>query len=145
MLLVTIIIFDFATEAQLTRAKLESEGIKAVIQDENTIAINPLYNYALGGIKLQVLEKDVDEAVKILNTVEETPWTDENDNPVNCPHCQSPNVLQGFNSFKSFKTILMLLLTFATAGLAYPFYLKKCINAKTIVKNSRLTFKMPWI
>lgn len=53
--------------AQLALGRLQTEGIWAVLDDLNTIAINPLYSLALGGIKLKVLAEDAESARTILN------------------------------------------------------------------------------
>ena len=45
---------------------LESHGISCFLKDELTIQANPLYTYALGGVKIQVPESREDEARAIL-------------------------------------------------------------------------------
>jgi hypothetical protein len=64
--LVTIARFSSAIEAHLARTKLESEGIQAFVADEHMIAINPIYDLALGGVKLQIKNSDVERARKSL-------------------------------------------------------------------------------
>jgi hypothetical protein len=64
--LVTIATFNHAEEANLSKAKLESEGIGSFVADEFTAKwVIPII---AGGIKLQVTEPDVAEAIKILHT-----------------------------------------------------------------------------
>ncbi|SMN11222.1 hypothetical protein SPBRAN_1462 [uncultured Candidatus Thioglobus sp.] len=67
MALVTIASFSFAHEAHIARAKLESEGIPAVLADEFTINMQWLYSNALGGVKVQVPPSCVERAIEILS------------------------------------------------------------------------------
>lgn len=67
MELITIATFSNVIDLHIIKGRLENEGIRCFIKDEYTITANPLYDIALGGIKLQVEEKDVDTARKILN------------------------------------------------------------------------------
>lgn len=74
--LITIATFSNSIEAHISRSLLESQGIPCFLKDEHTINANPMYHLALGGIKLQVWEKDVERAMAILQTqqtVEHTP------------------------------------------------------------------------
>ncbi len=64
--LITIATFSNSIEAHISRSLLESQGIACFLKDEHTINANPMYHLALGGIKLQVWEKDVNEAMSIL-------------------------------------------------------------------------------
>ncbi|MES2274697.1 MAG: DUF2007 domain-containing protein [Bacteroidota bacterium] len=52
--------------AHIIRARLESNGIPCFISDENTIGANPFYNQAIGGIKLNIFEHDIEKANAIL-------------------------------------------------------------------------------
>ena len=65
--LVTVARFSTAMEAHLARTKLESEGIKAYVADEHIMAINPMYDFALGGVRLKTKSSDVEKAVQCLN------------------------------------------------------------------------------
>jgi hypothetical protein len=64
--LVTIARFSSAIEAHLARTKLESEGIEAFVADEHMISIDPFYDLALGGVKLQTKNSNVKRALKSL-------------------------------------------------------------------------------
>ncbi len=64
--LVTIATFNLPIEAHIVKGRLESEGIEVFLADEHTIAMNPFYSAMVGGVKLQVAETDVDEALRIL-------------------------------------------------------------------------------
>ncbi|WP_432326291.1 putative signal transducing protein [Mucilaginibacter sp. P25] len=52
--------------AHIIRTKLEGYGIPCFIADENTIGSNPLYNQAVGGIKLKIFERDLERCREIL-------------------------------------------------------------------------------
>lgn len=64
--LITIATFSNSIEAHISRSLLESQGIPCFLKDEHTINANPMYHLALGGIKLQVWEKDVVNAVTVM-------------------------------------------------------------------------------
>jgi hypothetical protein len=66
MSLVTIATFTNAFNMHVIKGRLENEGIPAFAKDEHTVTVNPLYGGALGGIKLQVREEDVADALRIL-------------------------------------------------------------------------------
>lgn len=63
----TIARYALTYEAHLARARLESEGIEALIADEHTMALQSLYADALGGARLQVRDEDADRAQAILD------------------------------------------------------------------------------
>lgn len=46
-------------EANIIKAKLEDSGFACFLADENVATLNPLYNQAIGGVKLIVFERDV--------------------------------------------------------------------------------------
>ncbi len=58
----TLKTFDTAIEAYILKNRLEGEGISCFILDENIVTLNPLFNFAVGGIRLQVDEKDYEKA-----------------------------------------------------------------------------------
>jgi hypothetical protein len=72
--LVTIARFDLAGQAHIAKNALEAVGIKSVLADEQTIAMDWLLSNAIGGIKVQVLEEDAERAVVAL---EESLGSDE--------------------------------------------------------------------
>ena len=65
-MLVKVASFSFPFEAQIARARLESEGIPASVADEHTINMQWLYSDALGGVKLMVPPAFAEQAVEIL-------------------------------------------------------------------------------
>ncbi|MCB1070641.1 MAG: DUF2007 domain-containing protein [Verrucomicrobia bacterium] len=68
---VTLTTVQWITEADLVCARLESEGIRSFIPDQGTVIMNPLYATAIGGIRVQVDEADLDRARALLG--EESP------------------------------------------------------------------------
>lgn len=63
---VTVRQYSLPYEAHLDRARLESEGITAVIADEHTISMQWMLSDALGGVRLRVQPEDLAEAESIL-------------------------------------------------------------------------------
>jgi hypothetical protein len=63
---ITVLTFTYPSEALIVRGRLESEGITCFVQDELTTQVAPFYSNALGGVKVQVMESDLQRAVKIL-------------------------------------------------------------------------------
>ena len=69
MELVTVAIFNTSFDAHLVQGRLSADGVESYIKDEHTIQTNPFYNVALGGIKLQVVNADVEKTVWLLRTM----------------------------------------------------------------------------
>ena len=65
-MLTTIATYSFPYEAQISRARLESEGIPAFVADEQTISMQWLYSNAMGGVRLQVPGAFVEQALEVL-------------------------------------------------------------------------------
>jgi hypothetical protein len=128
MHLITLKTFDNSIDANMLRCQLELEGIQSYLKDENTITINPIYNVALGGIKLQVFEQDYPQAKAYLNNLEHTPYTNQNNEIITCSSCQSTNIQAGFASYKDITGIISLFAAFAF--MIFPFYNKKVYKCK---------------
>jgi hypothetical protein len=64
--LITVATYWLPYEADIARALLESEGIATFVADEHLIHMNWLYSNAIGGIKIQIAEPDVELAREIL-------------------------------------------------------------------------------
>ncbi|CAM1359713.1 putative signal transducing protein [Tenacibaculum sediminilitoris] len=84
--------FEYSTEAQVVKAKLESEDIRTVLMDEKTIDSDPLISQAIGGVKLLVHNNDLEKAVTIYNEIRNY-TKDENGNNIHCPTCNSTKIL----------------------------------------------------
>lgn len=91
---VTIATYVFSWEAQLAKARLESEGIGSVVADENAAGIYGAN--AIGGIKLRVREEDADRATSLLRTLRPLPEiylvTEEDSRRARCPSCRSEDL-----------------------------------------------------
>jgi hypothetical protein len=64
--LVTIAVFHGQADFLLARSRVESAGIECFAYDENMLRIGGWHSHALGGIKLQVCERDAQDAMAIL-------------------------------------------------------------------------------
>jgi hypothetical protein len=67
--LITVASTSHTYEAHLIKSKLESEGIPAFIKDEHVVTANWLYSLAVGGVKIQVAQRDVERAKEILDNI----------------------------------------------------------------------------
>ena len=74
--LITVLTANYAHELAVIRSILEAEDIFYFVKDEFTMQVAPHYSYAIGGVKLQVLEKDLSQVLEILN---ETGYVKEED------------------------------------------------------------------
>ncbi|WP_445354897.1 DUF2007 domain-containing protein [Microbulbifer sp. EKSA008] len=110
-MLVTVARFSFPYEAQIAKARLESEGIHAFIADEHTVNMQWLYSNAMGGVRLQVSENDLDEANEILNQDRSNLVDQElgHDEERVCESCSSRNV-EPFTKGKKPAFLVFLLL-----------------------------------
>ncbi|MFA6276396.1 MAG: DUF2007 domain-containing protein [Pedobacter sp.] len=115
-------------EASIVKGRLEDSDIPCFLTDENVATIQPLYNQAIGGVKLNVFEKDVNRINELLaeeqNNIEvenEVPTTDK----ISCDNCGSDNVSFGQatkNRFSWWVTILSFIL------FVYPFKANNCYH-----------------
>jgi len=85
-------VFEYSTEANVMKAKLDSEGIRTMLMDEKTIDSDPLISQAIGGVKLLVHKDSFDQAVEVYNTVR-LYVKDENGKAKICPSCGSDRIL----------------------------------------------------
>lgn len=84
--------FPYSTEAQITKSKLEGEGISVMLLDEKTVDSDPLISQAIGGVKLLVSDSDFEKALKIFNDIR--PYeVDVNGNSIYCPSCNANRIL----------------------------------------------------
>ncbi|MBV9961608.1 MAG: DUF2007 domain-containing protein [Parafilimonas sp.] len=74
-------------DANLMLGRMEEAGIRCWLKDENTATINPVWANAIGGIKLMVLDEDVDKATEILSALKEIKRKS-----FACPYCGSHNI-----------------------------------------------------
>ncbi len=118
----TLAVFEYSTAAQITKSKLESEGVEVILTDEVTIDADPLLSQAIGGVKLQVHADDYIKA-KILYDSIRSYEKDEEGNNLYCIKCKSTRIL--IAPPKEGNLLYML----------FPFFEKKkhiCNDCKTI-------------
>lgn len=72
----------------IDKAKLEAAGIKCFTKDEYTAQVHNFYSNAIGGVKLQVLTEDVDEAKNILR-IQFSEAESVEGAKIRCPYCGS--------------------------------------------------------
>lgn len=96
--------FTLPQDAYMAKAFLESEGIKTFLKDELTVQVYNFYSNAIGGVKLQVKERDFENGLVILKKggyiksvssdeikVEIAPLNKGTNKKI-CPFCQSENI-----------------------------------------------------
>ena len=143
---ITILTVTFPHEVAVIRGRLEAEGITCFVKDELTVQVYPFCSNAIGGVKLQVLGRDLNHAINILketgNIKEENLQTFDEPSQINehsnnqqvtekggeiiCPICGLEEVVQ----IK--KTGWLFLLTSLLFMCPTPFVQKKyyCFNCK---------------
>lgn len=120
-------------EANIIRAKLEDSGFSCFLADENISILQPLYNQAIGGVKLMVFERDTLKIDLLLSEENELETTDHQlssdnntkDVEIICEKCGSKNVAYGQATKRRFSwwvTFVSLIL------FIYPFKVNKCFH-----------------
>ncbi|WP_024479179.1 MULTISPECIES: putative signal transducing protein [Cellulophaga] len=118
---VTIATFEYSSDLQVFKAKLESEGITVFVKDENTINSDPMISNAIGGAKVQVFQEDKERALEIYDSIRAYAIGDDG-LPITCPNCKA----QKSETYYARKSIFYKL---------FPFFEKrkyKCLNCKMI-------------
>ena len=67
---ITILTVNYINELMVIQSLLDAEEIEYIIKDEYTVQTDPFLSNAIGGIKLQVKEEDVENAIEILKELE---------------------------------------------------------------------------
>ncbi|MFI1772828.1 DUF2007 domain-containing protein [Thalassobellus citreus] len=116
----TIAKFQYSSEAQIIKGRLEAEGIDAFLSDNLTIDTDPLVSNAIGGVKLKVQTKDALKAQNILDSISKYSLDDEGSS-IHCPSCNSSKI-QLYSTIKNFKAFFSFIIGFLFGTL--PFYAK---------------------
>ncbi|WP_299128549.1 DUF2007 domain-containing protein [uncultured Winogradskyella sp.] len=127
---VTIARYQYSSEAQIVKGRLEADGIEVFLKDNITIDTDPLVSNAIGGIKLKVRSEDEKEAKAILKSIKAYA-VDDNGNPILCPNC-GKNEVELYSTIDSLKAFLSFLIGIITFTL--PFHTRYkyiCENCKT--------------
>lgn len=126
----TIARFQYSSEAQIIKGRLEADGIQVFLSDNLTIDTDPLVSNAIGGVKLKVLSHQAMKAQHILETIRKYSIDDEG-NTINCPNCDS-NKIELFSTIKDAKSLFWFI--FGVLFSSLPFYTKhkyRCEDCKT--------------
>lgn len=121
MALVTIHIGLTNFDAHFLKSILESNGIKALVFDDQVSSILPHLTLAAGGPRLAVLEEDEIEAKKLLDAVIKQRYFNipskvkQNPDSPKCPHCGNDRV----TVVKFPRRIISLLATLFLCFLSY--------------------------
>jgi hypothetical protein len=131
--------------ANIVKGLLNSYGIECFLSDENMSTLYSQYSPAIGGVKLHVFEKDIDQINTLLkaeNIDSDTSLAVEKDESgIICPNCKSTNVSFG-GSVKmkfGFWSVVVFSLISIFAFISYPFYQRKafhCFNCDHEFKKS---------
>jgi hypothetical protein len=114
--------------AQIIRGRLEANDIPCFVADEHSIGINPLYNQAMGGVKVKVFERDLERCKEIL--AEHIAVEGDNEALITCPNCKSTNVYHGPAPVSENWGSLLVSFLFST----YPIHLERtwtCADCNT--------------
>tara|TARA_R110002049_G_scaffold90686_2_gene227121 strand:- start:44867 stop:45280 length:414 start_codon:yes stop_codon:yes gene_type:complete len=126
----TIARFQYSSEAQIIKGRLEAEGIQVFLSDNFTIDTDPLVSNAIGGVKLKVLSHQALKAQHILNSINKYSMDDEG-NAMHCPQCGSEKI-ELFSTIKDLKSFFGFIFGFLFGTL--PLHAKhkyKCEVCKT--------------
>ncbi|WP_179316601.1 putative signal transducing protein [Winogradskyella undariae] len=127
---VTIARFQYSSEAEIMKGRLESDGIQVFLKDNITIDTDPLVSNAIGGIKLKVLAKDEETAREILQSIQQYSVDNEGE-PITCPNC-GKNRIELYSTITNFKSLVSFLIGFLTGTLPFSTrYQYKCEDCKT--------------
>ena len=126
----TIDRFQYSTEAQIIKGRLEAEGIQVFLTDNLTIDTDPLVSNAIGGVKLKVLSTDALEAQHILESIN-TYSIDDEGHTMSCPNCKGHHI-DLYSTIKDAKSLFWFI--FGVLFSALPFYTRhkyRCEDCKT--------------
>ena len=91
--------FTDPIKAHIVKGLLVSCGIECFLSDVNMITVNLMYSQALGGVKLNVFERDIETINNLLGAEQIEAVTDFSSNMdesgIYCPQCHSANVSYG--------------------------------------------------
>ena len=128
MALVTILTSDNHIDIHMMKGKLESEEIICYVFDENIVTLNPLFNIAVGGIKLRVNDYDAEKGLAIIKEFNTNLLTDENEKVIRCPQCNAENLYTNFRSMKGFFGFFSAITSFIFT--VFPIYFKTVYKCK---------------
>lgn len=126
---VNIASFQYSSEAQIVKGKLQSEGVEVFLKDQVLIDTDPLISKAIGGIKLTVRAYDEERARRILEPIEKYS-VDDAGKRLQCPQCGNDYISMQ-TSIKDLRSFLAFLFSFLTFTLpVHTTYNYHCENCK---------------
>lgn len=87
----TVATFTSVDEANLVRGRLESAGIPAFVQDEHMVQLDWMYSNAIGGVRVQTMDDQLELAREYLAA--DSPVTPDGEPGMKCPSCGSTNTV----------------------------------------------------
>ncbi|MEP7012859.1 MAG: DUF2007 domain-containing protein [Acidobacteriota bacterium] len=126
-------------EAELARARLEGEGLHAVVADLHLIGMDWMLSSAIGGVKLKVPIEEVERAKELLG--KQSPISElrlvtaEDETQARCPSCRSEDLYRQSWSREGFFLGAIFL------GFPFPVLRRRwvCRNCGAVWKRAQLT------
>jgi len=125
----TVITFTQPHEAHIAKGVLESVGIVSIVRDDLTAQVNNFYSNAIGGVKVDIKESDLDKGITTLRNagyiIEDTSKDfrnielvelTRNIDKTHCPFCKSDNI-----SLKKEANLLTVIVYFIL-GVLFPIF-----------------------
>ena len=129
---ITIARYQYSSEAQIVKGRIEADGIEVFLRDNITIDTDPLVSNAIGGVKLKVLAKDASKAKAILESISAYALYDDS-KAIVCPNCDSTSI-SFYSTVKDVKSFFYFLIGFITGTLPFSAsYEYKCENCNNII------------
>ncbi|TXD82500.1 DUF2007 domain-containing protein [Subsaximicrobium wynnwilliamsii] len=113
----TIATFQYSSEAQIIKGRLEADDIEVFLQDRFTIDTDPLVSNAIGGVKLRVKAKDAMKAQYILSSIKQYALDDDG-NALHCPNCHSEKI-EIYSTIDSLKSLLAFVIGLVSGTLPF--------------------------
>ncbi len=110
-----IAVFQYSSEAQIIKSRLEAEGVEVFLFDQFTVDTDPLVSNAIGGIKLKVWAEDEAKALQILKSISEYSLDDKGQE-IECPICGSTKV-ELATTIRDIKSFLAYIFSFLSNSL----------------------------
>lgn len=119
-----IAVFQYSSEAQIIKSRLEAEGIEVFLFDQFTVDTDPLVSNAVGGIKLKVWAEDEKRALQILRSISEYSLDDQGQE-IQCPICGSTKV-ELISSIRDLRSLLAFIFSFLPSSQPHEYRCDTC-------------------
>ena len=100
--------FTNSQEAHLCRIKLENSGVAAIVVDDITAQVAPHLANAIGGIRVQVPDDEIENALVVLR--EERPPQPDLREGLTCPKCGAEDVAPAIHEKRSYVLSFLILI-----------------------------------